>query len=270
MRLSSNWLELQKDELSKNSTNKTYAMQKPKTQRISKYERPKKTSKIMEMIKNVNNEIEEIEKGKQTSEVDIRSENTELKLKLSSAALQKGSRINKIGKYIAIDCEFVGVGINGTDSALARVSLVNFFGHVILDAFVKPQEKVSDWRTWVSGVKPSDMAYALEFSDAQKKVSNILKDRILIGHAVIHDLESLLLSHPKSLIRDTSKHTPFREKYAKGKTPSLKKLVKEILNIDIQETQHSSVDDARATMLIYRSDKIFFEKLHQAKFSKDQ
>lgn len=62
------------------------------------------------------------------------------------------------GRYVAMDCEMVGVGEGEHESsALARVSIVNFHGHCVLDCFVKPKEKVTDWRTWVSGVSPKDM-----------------------------------------------------------------------------------------------------------------
>lgn len=59
----------------------------------------------------------------------------------------------KLGKFVAIDCEMVGVGEGGEDSILARVSIVNFHGHVLLDEYVKPREKVTDFRTHVSGIK---------------------------------------------------------------------------------------------------------------------
>ena len=62
------------------------------------------------------------------------------------------------GRYIAIDCEMVGVGGPKYErSALARISIVNFHGHCLLDTFVKPKELVTDWRTWVSGVSPHNM-----------------------------------------------------------------------------------------------------------------
>ena len=48
---------------------------------------------------------------------------------------------------IGIDCEMVGVGRRGEDSILARISLVNHFGNCIYDKFVKPTEKVVDFRT---------------------------------------------------------------------------------------------------------------------------
>lgn len=44
-----------------------------------------------------------------------------------------------VGKFVAIDCEFVGVGDNDK-SVLARVSLVNYYGVILLDTFVKPEK----------------------------------------------------------------------------------------------------------------------------------
>ncbi|KAJ1504164.1 3'-5' exonuclease, partial [Coelomomyces lativittatus] len=51
-------------------------------------------------------------------------------------------KMNQVGKYIALDCEMVGVGSHGRRSALARVSIVNFHGHVILDQYIRPNEKI--------------------------------------------------------------------------------------------------------------------------------
>ena len=56
-----------------------------------------------------------------------------------------------------MDCEMVGVGFGGKDSILARVSIVNHFGHCIYDKYVKPREKVTDYRTAVSGIRPKDI-----------------------------------------------------------------------------------------------------------------
>lgn len=230
----------------------------------------KEKRNIMDMVNSMTREIHKLEREKLDGKMDKPSEAcVELSDKLEQDIAKRGQdkgRTGEIGKYVSMDCEFVGVGLDGKDSALARVSIVNFFGHVVLDVFVKPQEKVTDWRTWVSGIKPHHMVGALAFSEAQKQVASILEGRILVGHSVSHDLEALFLSHPKSMIRDTSRHIPFRQTYAKGKTPSLKKLAKEVLGIDIQGAEHSSVEDARATMLLYKSDKKEFEKLHQSKF----
>ncbi|CAI6876012.1 AAB_G0048370.mRNA.1.CDS.1 [Saccharomyces cerevisiae] len=236
----------------------------------------KNGSKIMDMVYNMNKEISKHEKDKlegKVFEFNPNKANTSTTIKEPvKVGISEDTRINsnkskEIGKYIAMDCEFVGVGPEGKESALARISIVNYFGHVVFDEFVKPREKVVEWRTWVSGIKPEHMKNAITFKEAQKKTADILEGRILVGHALKHDLEALMLSHPKSLLRDTSRHLPFRKLHAKGKTPSLKKLTKEVLKISIQEGEHSSVEDARATMLLYKKEKTEFEKIHRNTFN---
>lgn len=145
------------------------------------------------------------------------------------------------------------VGIrNNTKSALARVSIVDYSGRVVFDHYVKPREPVSDYRTWVSGISPHHLKNAPKFTKIQRKVANLLNGKILIGHAIQNDLKALQLSHPESMIRDTSLFSEFR-KLAKGKdTPGLKMLAKKLLNLDIQSSSHDSVQDARITMLLFQ------------------
>ncbi|CAB3258185.1 unnamed protein product [Arctia plantaginis] len=159
---------------------------------------------------------------------------------------------NRLTKFLAIDCEMVGVGYDGSDHMLARVSIVNKFGDCIYDKFVKAREEVKDYRTNISGVRKEDMMNGEEFNTVQKEVAELIKGRILVGHSLKNDLSVLFLSHPKRNIRDTSRYKPFK-KITKGSTPSLKRLAKELLGIDIQSGEHSSVEDARAAMQLYCS-----------------
>lgn len=69
------------------------------------------------------------------------------------------------GKYLAVDCEMVGVGLDGSESVLARVSVVNYYGYVLLDAIVRPRERVVDYRTEFSGIRPSDMVHGAPVSE---------------------------------------------------------------------------------------------------------
>ncbi|KAH7354953.1 ribonuclease H-like domain-containing protein [Rhexocercosporidium sp. MPI-PUGE-AT-0058] len=170
-----------------------------------------------------------------------------------------------IGKYVGIDCEMVGVGEDGTQSVLARVSIVNFHGTQVYDSFVKPKEFVTDWRTHVSGVSPKNMTTARDFEVVQKEVAEILQDRVLIGHAIKNDLAAMMLGHPRKDIRDTSRYSGFR-KYNNGRTPSLRKLAKELLGVDIQGGEHSSIEDARATMLLFRRHKSGFDVEHAQRY----
>lgn len=170
------------------------------------------------------------------------------------------------GKYIAIDCEMVGVGPNpDNDSALARVSVVNFNGDQIYDSYVRPKEMVTDWRTHVSGIAAKHMVEARSLEQVQKEVAKLLDDRVLVGHAIRNDLDALLLSHPKRDIRDTSRHPPYR-RFAGGGSPRLKVLAAELLGLEIQGAAHSSVEDARATMLLFRKDKEAFDREHAKKW----
>ena len=176
------------------------------------------------------------------------------------------SPTSEAGKFIAIDCEMVGVGPTpDTDSALARISVVNYHGHQIYDSFVQTKEAVTDYRTSVSGITPQLLRSARTFEAVQADIAKLIDGKILVGHAIKNDLQVLLLSHPKRDIRDTSRHPAFRQ-LAGGKTPSLKKLAREVLGADIQGGAHSSIEDARATMLLFRREKEGFEKEHMKKF----
>lgn len=171
----------------------------------------------------------------------------------------------EIGKYVALDCEMVGVGPGGYESALARVSIVDFHGKQIYDSYVKPKERVTNWRTEVSGISTKEMRFARDFEEVQKDVDAILQNRILVGHDIKHDLEALKLPHPPRDIRDTAKYPPFR-KYGNGRKPSLRNLAQEILSIEIQSGAHSSVEDARVTMLLFRKHKPGFDVDHANRY----
>ncbi|KAJ7149073.1 ribonuclease H-like domain-containing protein [Mycena crocata] len=153
----------------------------------------------------------------------------------------------------------VGVGPEGAESSLARVSLVNYYGAVQLDAFVRQRERVVDYRTEFSGVRETDMIHARPFDEIQKQVAALLKDRVLVGHAVFNDLKVLLLSHPRPQTRDTQYYAG-KFKIAKSKYVALRTLVKQELDATIQGGEHSSVTDARATMAVYRLHRREWEK----------
>ena len=59
----------------------------------------------------------------------------------------------RVTKYLALDCEMVGVGPEGIESMLAQVVVVNSFGNVVYNKYVAPMEEVIDYRTHVSGVR---------------------------------------------------------------------------------------------------------------------
>ena len=165
----------------------------------------------------------------------------------------------RLTKVIGIDCEMVGVGRRGEDSILARISLVNHFGNCIYDKFVKPTEKVVDFRTSVSGIRPTDIADGADFKKVQHEVAEILRGRVLVGHSLKHDLRVLFLDHPRRDIRDTASYKPFRAAFG-GKTPSLKRVTERFLGVKVQEGEHSSVQDAQAAVRLYTMFRRDWEK----------
>ncbi len=169
------------------------------------------------------------------------------------------SKSELIGKYLALDCEFVGIGPQGKDHALARVSIVNFHGKVLFDSYVKPKEKIIDYRTEISGITYEHIKNAPSFLEIQTKVCEMILGRIVIGHGLRHDFKAMVLNHPRKDLRDTAQYAKFRS-LMHGKTPSLKFLAGQFFGLTrFQEAVHSSVQDAQVAMLIYRKFKSEWE-----------
>jgi DNA polymerase III epsilon subunit-like protein len=149
---------------------------------------------------------------------------------------------------VALDCEMVGVGASGKRSALARASLVDGSGAVLLDTYVKVDEPVTDYRTQWSGVRPKNLVGAPTFREVQRSIAGLIDGKLLVGHALKNDLDALMLEHPRSMLRDTARYRPLKN----GKrSASLKALTKKFLEEDIQGGEHSSVVDARAALGVY-------------------
>ncbi|ETW05318.1 hypothetical protein H310_04270 [Aphanomyces invadans] len=168
---------------------------------------------------------------------------------------------------VAMDCEMVGVGVGGTRSVLARCSIVDFDGNVVYDEHVKPLEKVTDFRTHVSGIRSKSLRKAIPFAKCQVDVAAILKDKILVGHAVRNDLQALMLTHPKPMLRDTTKYRPYMRRRVNGTKllpKALRHLALEVLGRTIQGGEHDSVIDAQTTLDLYKHAMVPWEKALKA------
>ncbi|XP_032569093.1 interferon-stimulated 20 kDa exonuclease-like 2 isoform X2 [Chiroxiphia lanceolata] len=159
-------------------------------------------------------------------------------------------------KLLAMDCEMVGTGPGGRNSALARCSIVSYDGDVVYDRYVRPEAPIVDYRTRWSGIRRQHMDKAVPFQQAQRQVLRILAGKVVVGHAIHNDFKALRYSHPKALTRDTSRIPLLNRRggFPENVAVSLKRLTKALLNQDIQvgTSGHSSVEDARATMELYK------------------
>lgn len=164
--------------------------------------------------------------------------------------------------YFAVDCEMVGVGPGGLDSALARLSIVNWDNQIVLDTYVKVDEPVTDYRTFVSGIKPEHIqsSSAMTLAEAQIKAKQILMGKVLIGHGLTNDLKVIGIDHPWTDVRDTATYQPFmRERQSENAGVThcprkLRDLAWEQLGTQIQVMgkSHSPIEDALTSMALYK------------------
>lgn len=167
--------------------------------------------------------------------------------------------------YFALDCEMVGVGAEGLDSALARISIVNWDNQIVLDTYVKVDQPVTDYRTFVSGIRPEQIESdsAMPLHEVRQVVTSILQGKILIGHGLKNDLAVTGIHHPWCDIRDTATYAPFMrtqesrsaDEQSTLRPRKLKDLVFEKFGNEIQVMgkAHSPVEDAIAAMDLYKS-----------------
>ncbi|CAH2101495.1 unnamed protein product [Euphydryas editha] len=137
-------------------------------------------------------------------------------------------------------------------SLLARVTIVDENGRVILDEYVKPSYVITDYRSCYSGIKKSDLENGSDFSIVRNKVANLINGCILVGHSLHFDLDALKLSHPDSNCRDLAKYEPFTRTNG-GQPVALKTLARLYLGRTIQDGVHNSAEDAKACMDLYRT-----------------
>jgi RNA exonuclease 4 len=179
-------------------------------------------------------------------------------------------------RYVALDCEMVGVGLRGRRSSVAQVTLVGWNGEVIFDEHVKQDEEVTDYRTFVSGITETDLETAeWTFSQCRGQVQELLNGKVLIGHALKNDLKALEISHPWFMTRDTGKYGPFMQvRFNDGVLwpRKLKDLVKEKLERDVQIAgkPHSAFEDAMAALDLYRTVRRKWEKAMDYKIKKTE
>ncbi|KAJ3263103.1 3'-5' exonuclease [Chytriomyces hyalinus] len=184
---------------------------------------------------------------------------------------------------LALDCEMVQVSVPGTytdkdkerdkllpaglpkapprrvfKSALARVSIIDFYGNVLLDSFVTPDDPISDYKTEFSGITAAKLVGAPSFAEIQTKIKEIITDsHYVVGQSIDNDLTAMKIDIPLSRIRDTALF--YKRFHPAKKTPGLKDLSKWCLNVGIQSGEHDSVIDSRVTLLLYRQQRVLWE-----------
>ncbi|KAG8477693.1 hypothetical protein CXB51_027662 [Gossypium anomalum] len=179
----------------------------------------------------------------------------------------------KAQKAVAMDCEMVGGGSDGSIDLCARVCLVDEDENIILHTYVQPQIPVTNYRYEVTGLTEDHLRDAIPLNEVQDKIMKILyngesvgrippdggKARLLAGHDVQHDLDCLRIKYPGFLLRDTAKYRPLMK--TNLVSHSLKHLTKTYLGqhhgvlfyrYNIQCGIHDPYEDCISVMRLYK------------------
>ncbi|KAE8374577.1 ribonuclease H-like domain-containing protein [Aspergillus bertholletiae] len=160
-------------------------------------------------------------------------------------------------RAVVIDCEMVQVA--RWQREVAFLSAVDFLtGEVLINNYVHPTKKVTDWTTGINGITPSAMAVAVARGQAldgwqaarQELYKYIDAQTVLIGHALNHDLDVLGIYH--SRVVDSAilaSEAVFGYSSAFKRLYGLKTLSEAVLKLQIQPDNHPHVclEDTLAT-----------------------
>ena len=111
---------------------------------------------------------------------------------------------------------------------------MNYHGHILMDKFVRPRHRIVDFRTWVSGIHPTDLKVengAIDFDTAKTEAHKLLNDKFIVGHSLHHDFKSLEydvdLNGREPKLRDLTRYPKYKND--QGQKRSLKNLTKDFL-----------------------------------------
>ncbi|CAD8051391.1 unnamed protein product [Paramecium primaurelia] len=115
---------------------------------------------------------------------------------------------NQTGSFLAIDCEMVECEneIGASVQMLARITVVNYNGYVVLDQYYKPRFKVLNYITRISGITPQIIKDKPVYNDFEKqKLQLLFKDKTIIGHTLKSDFDAMEFNLEDYQTRDLMK-----------------------------------------------------------------
>ncbi|KAG8778790.1 hypothetical protein FRC12_024828 [Ceratobasidium sp. 428] len=166
------------------------------------------------------------------------------------------SKIYAPERYVGLSCLSVGAGSGGSVQMLARATIIDYWGNILYDAFVRPTQDVANYKTTSTGIERAHLygSEARPFELVQAEVAKLISNRIIVGHSLWTDLAVLGISHKAADTRDAALYGPFREAMGQiNQPPGLSTLVWKLMERRIQSGYINSVENARASIDLFRS-----------------
>ncbi|KAI0307543.1 hypothetical protein B0F90DRAFT_1621380, partial [Multifurca ochricompacta] len=162
--------------------------------------------------------------------------------------------------FIAVSAQIVYIGDTANIPMVARVSLTDYRGNVVLDTLVRPTNPVTDYRTAETGLAATHLVDAPSFRQVQHRVTLLIRDKIIVGHTLWLFL-SASISHPTINTRDVAAFLPFRRGLGCGSTtPPLRVLVHRLMGRSMGLGYEHPLENARAALDLYRSAEYAWER----------
>ncbi|OBZ78685.1 RNA exonuclease 4 [Grifola frondosa] len=115
---------------------------------------------------------------------------------------------------------------------------------------------VSDYRTSTTGIEAAHLHHdtAMKFDDVQKQVADLIRSKILVGHALWQDLSVLGIPHPAVATRDVALYQPFRNALkSTNQVIGLQTLMWHLMRRRVQDDKICALENSRAALDLYRS-----------------
>ncbi|KAI0286747.1 hypothetical protein BGY98DRAFT_10686 [Russula aff. rugulosa BPL654] len=126
-----------------------------------------------------------------------------------SPPVRKPAKILLPEHFMAVSAQTVYTGDTANIPIVARVSLADYRGNVVLDTLVRPTHGVTNYRTAETGLLSAHLTNAPPFHEVQHRVSALIRDKIIVGHNLWQFLSVLCISHPTIHTRDVAAFVPF-------------------------------------------------------------